>query len=153
MQLRNDIFFTHVEAMLAEGTDVKIRVKGYSMRPLLRDNRDVVTLTPTEKYVADKGPLKSGDVVLFIYRGKHILHRIARIDGQTITLAGDGNYRLTETCTEAQVLAVMTSITRRSGRTVDVASHRWRLQSRIWLALPPILRRIILRVLFALGIK
>ena len=34
MQLSNRLFFEQVEAMLAEGHEVQIRMKGHSMRPL-----------------------------------------------------------------------------------------------------------------------
>ena len=44
--LPNQLFFAEVEAMLAEGREVQIRMKGHSMRPLLRSERDQVVLTP-----------------------------------------------------------------------------------------------------------
>ena len=43
--LPNQLFFAEVEAMLAEGREVQIRMKGHSMRPLLRSERDQVVLT------------------------------------------------------------------------------------------------------------
>ena len=50
MLLTNRLFFEQVEAMLAEGHEVQIRMKGHSMRPLLRNDRDIAVLTPIEKY-------------------------------------------------------------------------------------------------------
>ena len=44
--LPNQLFFAEVEAMLSEGREVQIRMKGHSMRPLLRSERDQVVLTP-----------------------------------------------------------------------------------------------------------
>ena len=44
MQLSNRLFFEQVEAMLAEGHEVQIRMKGHSMRPLLRSERDIAVL-------------------------------------------------------------------------------------------------------------
>ena len=41
MLLTNRLFFEQVEAMLAEGHEVQIRMKGHSMRPLLRNERDI----------------------------------------------------------------------------------------------------------------
>ena len=72
--LPNQLFFAEVEAMLAEGREVQIRMKGHSMRPLLRSERDQVVLTPC----ADPARLQPGDVVLFRCCGRHILHRIVR---------------------------------------------------------------------------
>ena len=45
MLLTNRLFFEQVEAMLAEGHEVQIRMKGHSMRPLLRNERDIAVLT------------------------------------------------------------------------------------------------------------
>ena len=107
MQLTNRLFFEQVETMLAEGHDVQIRMKGHSMRPLLRNDRDIAVLTPIAQYacpgehggipgndggiqyrsgqspaVAEAGiaALQPGDVVLFRCEGRHILHRIVRIE-------------------------------------------------------------------------
>lgn len=107
MQLTNRLFFEQVETMLTEGHDVQIRMKGHSMRPLLRNDRDIAVLTPIAQYacpdeqggtpetdsgiqyrsgqspaVAETGiaALQPGDVVLFRCEGRHILHRIVRIE-------------------------------------------------------------------------
>lgn len=243
MQLSNRLFFEQVEAMLAEGHEVQIRMKGHSMRPLLRSERDIAVLTPVAAYAGASGPetaaqkenrpqpgsesgkgtpqsagenpplsgshaLQPGDVVLFRCEGRHILHRILRIETESrevpaqpahtttaasdagstsdpasahrenstqttsipatrenpgatspapprlrFTLAGDGNYRMTEHCAETDIAAVMTSVIRPSGRIVRTASRRWRRQSRCWLATPAGVRRFILRVLWRLGIR
>ena len=44
MLLPNELFFEQVEAVLAEGQLVQIRMKGHSMRPLLRNDRDRVVV-------------------------------------------------------------------------------------------------------------
>ena len=53
MQLSNRLFFEQVEAMLAEGHEVQIRMKGHSMRPLLRSERDIAVLTPIARYTGN----------------------------------------------------------------------------------------------------
>ncbi|WP_418383313.1 hypothetical protein [Alistipes finegoldii] len=117
MQLSNRLFFEQVEAMLAEGHEVQIRMKGHSMRPLLRSERDIAVLTPITRYTGnseaaaaarkhnrlarnetapdtaansdtDRLPsgsqaLQPGDVVLFRCEGRHILHRILRIEPES----------------------------------------------------------------------
>jgi hypothetical protein len=40
-----------------------------------------------------------------------------------------------------------------NGRTIPCSSRRWRLNSVLWLALPQLVRRVILGVLWRLGIK
>ena len=83
--LPNQLFFAEVEAMLAEGREVQIRMKGHSMRPLLRSERDQVVLTPC----TDPARLRPGDVVLFRCCGRHILHRIVRRDGDRLVPFGE----------------------------------------------------------------
>lgn len=280
MQLTNRLFFEQVEAMLAEGHEVQIRMKGHSMRPLLRNERDIAVLTPIAKYAllpgsgsdsepdlgsgrsagsasethaakgitptdnatdsntsdtrenpagdslcpADNpasdimpahsntgtpcqgshtargtrhpapptgiGALRPGDVVLFRCEGRHILHRIVRIEtgirceenppvcapaaGNTqspavstkyseatasgagtlrFTLAGDGNYRMTEHCLGKEIVAVMTAVILPSGHIVRTDSPRWKRRSRRWLALPQGVRRFVLRVMWRLGVR
>lgn len=147
--LPNQLFFAEVEAMLSEGREVQIRMKGHSMRPLLRSERDQVVLTPC----TDPARLRPGDVVLFRCCGRHILHRIVRRDGDRLTLAGDGNYRITEQCTTRDVAGIAVRIIRASGRVVGCDSPGWQLRSRLWLAIPPWLRRQVLRVLWHSGWK
>ena len=148
MLLPNQLFSEQVEAMLAEGREVQIRMKGHSMRPLLRSERDSVVLKP-----CNPARLQPGDVVLFRSHGRHILHRIVRRDGDRLTLAGDGNYKITEQCTTGDVAGIAVRAIRTSGRTVDFNSPGWRLRSRLWLSIPPWLRRQLLRVLWHIGYK
>lgn len=56
MLLSNRLFFEQVEQMLAEGHEVQIRMKGHSMRPLLRNERDIAVLTPIANYAGDSTP-------------------------------------------------------------------------------------------------
>ena len=148
MLLPNRLFFEQVEQVLTEGEDVRIRMKGHSMRPLLRQERDTVVLRR-----CDVRRLRPGDVVLFRYRGQHILHRILRRDGAHFLLAGAGNYRLREQCTSDDIVARMVCVVRPSGRIVDCASRRWRIQSRLWLAVPEWVRRQLLRIMWHLRIS
>ena len=139
LELRNDIFFAEVERMISEGQSVTIPVKGFSMRPMMRSEKDkVIVVRHTEK------DIKQGAVMLFRHNGHHIMHRIVKIEGQNITFAGDGNYRIREQATKDDIVAQVTAIIRPSGRTISLDSRRWKIYSTLWLALPKILRRFIL---------
>ena len=146
--LPNDIFFAEVERMIAEERQVVLRVRGNSMRPFIRSDRTRVQLSPCQPQ-----SLKKGDIVLFRFRGRHILHRIIRRDGERFLLAGDGNYRKTETCTVNDIVAVVVAVIRPDGRTVECTSLRWRAASKIWVSFPPLLRRIILGVMWRSGLR
>lgn len=148
MLLPNELFFKEVEAMIDDGLPVRIRMRGHSMRPLLREERDIVVLQR-----CDVSELKRGDIVLFRYRGQHILHRILHVEADRFVLVGDGNYRTRESCSPQEIVARAVQVIRPSGRTISCDSSRWRRQSRLWLGIPEWLRRQILRVLWHLGIR
>lgn len=136
MQLSNRLFFEQVEAMLAEGHEVQIRMKGHSMRPLLRSERDIAVLTPIARYTGnsetaaaarkqnrlarnetapdtaansdtDRLPsgsqaLQPGDVVLFRCEGRHILHRILRIEPESGEMPPQSANTTVETITKTR---------------------------------------------------
>lgn len=121
--IRNDEFFADVEHLLDDGLSIEMRVKGYSMRPFLRNERDKVHLS-----AIDTASLKRGMVVLFLYRNHHTLHRIRRIDGNRLLMKGDGNYRSAELVTRDAVAAYVKSV-ERSGREIKYGSLQWFLLS------------------------
>ena len=86
LTLPNAEFLPKVVELVNEGHSVTIKLKGFSMRPFLEDNRDKAVLVK---------PLcpKSGDAVLAeISKGYFVLHRIRSIDSEgNVVLLGDGN--------------------------------------------------------------
>lgn len=149
--ISNEIFFAQVEELLAEGQSVVIRVKGYSMRPFMRSDRTQVRIAPLTD--PERLNLHTGDVVLFRYHGRHIMHRIRQIEGDTITLAGDGNYRIWEKCRHQDVVGIISDVITLSGRHISCNSRHWRCISRLWVSLPQLARRAILGILWRLGFK
>ena len=76
-----------------EGTKIPVTLKlnGESMRPLIRKQRDSVTVIPVYR------KLKKGDIVLFKrFDSAYVVHRVNKIDGQSVTTVGDN-------CTEFDV--------------------------------------------------
>lgn len=141
MKLSNELFFAQVESLLSTGEEVEILVKGHSMTPLMLSGKDVAILRS-----ATDADIKVGAVVLFRYRGAHVLHRIEKIEGDRITFAGDGNYKIKEVATRQDIVAVMVAVKRSSGRRVECSEKSWRWQSRAWLMLPAFVRRVILGI-------
>lgn len=146
--LPNDIFFAEVERLISEGGSVVLTVNGYSMRPFIRSGRTRVVLSP-----CDTDSLRKGDVVLFRYRGGHVLHRIVKREGDRFILAGDGNYKIREQCTAADIVAAVVTIIGHNGREVPHDSLRWRWGSALWTSLHPFVRRCILALLWRMGIR
>jgi signal peptidase I len=124
--LSNDIFFAQVESEIAAGRSVRFKVKGHSMFPLLRNNKDEVTLSPL-----DRDPAVM-DIVLFRYRGKHILHRIISIEGDTYTIQGDGIYLSSEYCTREEIIGVVTHIHKNGKVTIGTTSKRAKFYIFCW---------------------
>ena len=142
MRLNNNIFFAEVEELLAEGKQVTILVRGNSMRPLLRDGRDKVVLRK-----ANDEDIKKGAVMLFRYRGSHVMHRVTKIEGDVVVFEGDGNYKLQEVATRKDIVAIVEAIVRPSGRLIECSSRRWRFLSFMWLSQARLERRVILGIM------
>ena len=137
----NEIFFSWVEAEINEGRSVRFRLKGYSMLPLLRNNMDEVVLSPCRG-----DSLAPMDTVLFKYKGRHLLHRIIRREGDRLLIQGDGSYINKEECSVNDVIGKVQAIIRPSGKTITVDDWQWRLPSCLWQH-AGLLRRPILRLL------
>lgn len=142
MQINNELFFAQIETLLSEGLKAEFMLRGNSMRPLLRNGRDTVIIAPT----TECDPT-IGETYLFRYRGRHMLHRLHRIEGEELVMRGDGNYRTEERCRVKDLAGRLVCVRRKSGREIDCSGRAWRLKSRLWCALPAELRRIILGVL------
>ena len=95
--LPNDLLLGEVSEMLSEGRTVIIPTKGRSMLPFIRGDRDSGKLRR-------KDDVSVGDVVLARLPGeRYVLHRVIRIDGEDVTLMGDGNIVGTESCRKEDV--------------------------------------------------
>ena len=140
-QIQNELFFCWVESEIAEGRSVRFRSKGVSMYPLIRGDKDDILLIP-----CDREELKAMDVVLFRYRGRHVMHRIVRREGDLLILKGDGSYTAMEECSVNDVIGIVNAVIKPSGKFVSVESRRWKLPSFIWSKMG-ILRNPILRII------
>ncbi len=129
------IMMEEIRALISEGRTVSLTVKGNSMNPFLVNLRDQITLGPWEE--AD---LKKGCVALVRdIRGNHLVHRIIKVDKNTVTLLGDGNIGFTETATFEDVIGIMYSVTRK-GRKYTTKNPIWRFYSWAWMLMKPVRR-------------
>ena len=104
----------NAEELLKTQDEVMTRTKGASMRPLLRQGRDIVVIK------SPQFPLKAGDVPLYRVEGKEelVLHRILKADKDgTYIIRGD-NLFLKEYVSESQIVGVMKAFYR-DGRYCD----------------------------------
>lgn len=136
-QMANAVLLPEVVRMVNEGHTVTLPLKGYSMRPFLEDGRDKAIL----KAVTE---LKNGDAVLAEIEPRHyVLHRIIGIDGDRVTLRGDGNFAV-ERCRLDNVKAIAIGFYRKNRQEPDYTDGRkWRIYSWLWMRLYPIRRYLL----------
>jgi hypothetical protein len=81
-----DLLMPMIREKLADGQNVTFTPSGVSMLPMLRPNRDTVTLSPLPE-----GRLKKYDLPLYRRdNGRYVLHRIVGV-GETYTCLGDNH--------------------------------------------------------------
>ena len=110
--------------LVDEGVSVTLPVNGNSMLPFIIGGKESVILQKPELP-------KVGDVVLAWADGyRYVVHRIIRINGDRVTLMGDGNLAGTEHCTLNE----------------HYLYNRWRKSAaKIWFRLRP-MRRYLLAI-------
>lgn len=124
----NDIFFENLLDELESSGHVLLNVKGCSMFPFFRNEKDAALLRP---FIPADG-LKSGDVALFRFHGKFILHRCIGKRASAYIFRGDGNCKGTEWANPGDVFAVVEKRIAPSGKEWSCSSFSWRLCSRLW---------------------
>ena len=124
-------------SLAREGVRVTFPVKGRSMLPFIIGGKEGVILRRP-------GVIDVGDVVLAWVDGcRYVVHRIIRIDGDRVTLMGDGNLVGTEHCRVDDVKARVTHVVDAKGRQHDLY-HTWRRRAaKVWFWLRPIRRYLL----------
>jgi len=129
----NGILLAEVGRLLSVGDDVILRAKGNSMLPFIHGDKDSVLL---RKYPS----VAVGDIILGEIAPSHyVLHRVIRMEGDVITLMGDGNLRGVETLSKDNVIGTVVEIIKPSGKRVKPNDGSF------WRKLKPF-RRIILGI-------
>jgi len=122
--------------LVREGVSVTLPVNGNSMLPFIIGGKESVILQKPEQLIV-------GDVVLAWADGyRYVVHRIIRIDGDRVTLMGDGNLVGTEHCRVDDVKARVTHVVDAKGRQHDFY-HTWRRAAKVWFWLRPIRRYLL----------
>ena len=127
-----------VGRLIREGKTVVLPVRGNSMRPFIQNGNDCVELHPLPPV------LRKGDVVLArTSKGYYVLHRVTAISPDLLTLEGDGNIGLRETCRPSDVLARAEWVIDAHKERHSLLDKRARIKWRMWYMLRP-LRRVLL---------
>ena len=122
--------------LVREDVNVTLPVKGRSMLPFIIGGKESVIL---HRPVL----IDVGDVVLAWVDGcRYVVHRIIRIDGDNVTLMGDGNLT-TEHCALDDIKAIATHVVDAKDKT-HYLYNRWRMYgAKVWYWLRPIRRYLL----------
>ncbi|MBR0134841.1 MAG: S24/S26 family peptidase [Clostridia bacterium] len=140
------------EEVLEKDGRLVYTTRGFSMRPMLRQNRDIVVIEPA------KERLKKYDVALYHRNGKYVLHRIIKVNESDYTARGDNNCFKECGIRDADVLGVLTEFVR-DGKKHSVSEPGYRLYARLRNASYPLrwlrfhTKKLIKRVLARFGIR
>ena len=136
--LYGDILIKEAITLLQEGRRVVLAVKGGSMHPFIIGGKDSVEL------VSPQAPLKVGDVVLAWVDGSHyVIHRIIGIEGNQMSLMGDGNIRGIERCSKDEVAAIAEYVISPKGKRRYLYTKGRMRFARMWRRLLPVRRWIL----------
>lgn len=130
--LPKDVLLDEVARLLSEGRDVTMVPKGVSMLPFIRGDEDSVVLRK-------KSVIRVGDIVLARFGGKYVMHRVVAVEGNSVTLMGDGNLQGVEQGDMSEVCGTVVEIVSPKGR------HRKPTKGKLWRRLLPI-RRYLLKI-------
>ncbi|MBE7032143.1 MAG: hypothetical protein E7401_04175 [Ruminococcaceae bacterium] len=138
--VRLEELFPIIEEKLKLGGSVTFRPHGVSMRPLIRQGKDSVTVG-----TLDKNP-KTGDVIF--YRrpdGQFVLHRIVGEDKNGYILCGDNQRILEHGVKQEWIIGILTAVSRKD-RILECSGKSYKLYLkavlpvwRIWVRLRGIL--------------
>ncbi len=138
MKIENDILIPELARLLSEGKEVRFTPSGVSMRPFIEGDKDSVILAPLNR-APQRGDILLAQVQTLCGRTTYVLHRLIRVEGEQLTLMGDGNLAGTETCLRADVIGIVTRIESPKGRRKPLT------RGFIWYILRPV-RKWLLKI-------
>ncbi len=122
---------SHIEELLERDGVIVYKTRGVSMRPMLKQNRDLVTVRKFE------GRLKKYDVPLYPRRtGGFVLHRIIGVKDDCYIIRGDNTF-VKEYVPFSEVIGVLTDF-KRKGKDHSVDSAGYKLYARFWNLIYPL---------------
>lgn len=111
---------------------VTTRLYGDSMRPLIRREKDEVTIRPLCR------KLKCGDIVLFRGGyGRYVVHRVWKLQEQQVQTLGDNCWEPDPWMTYDHVLGLAVCM-KRNGHVIRLDHAMARSVGRVWMALRPL---------------
>lgn len=138
VSVNDDLILAEAIRFVGEGVSVTFPVNGRSMLPFIVGGRESVIL---EKFES----LKIGDVVLaWVDGNRYVIHRIVKMDGENLTLMGDGNLIGVEHCCVADVRARAVAVVNAHGRKRSLDFGLRKAAAKLWMILKPVRKWLLL---------
>ena len=112
------------EELLARDGYLVYKTRGVSMKPMLRQNRDLVII----RIPACR--LQTYEVALYRRGRSYVLHRVIGVEKDHYLIRGDNTYSV-ETVPDEAVIGVLTSF-KRKGKTISTENRFYRFYVRFW---------------------
>ena len=110
--------FASLAVALKENGEASSLTRGCSMRPMLREHKDVVTMSQINR------KLKKGDVVVYPSKsGEFVLHRIVAIKKGEYIIRGDNNYFTEYGITDKDIVGILKCFFR-DGKYIDCETNK-----------------------------
>lgn len=123
---------TTFEKELERKGTITYTCKGVSMLPLLRQQRDLFTVSKRD------GRYKKYDVVLYRRKdGAYVLHRVIKVLEDSYVILGDNCLNKEYGIQDKDILGIMTSFVR-DGKEYSVENGAYRMYIKVWVALYPV---------------
>lgn len=136
-RLKDNKIIQEAVKLVEEGICVTLPVDGRSMLPFIIGGEDSVLLEKPQKS-------EIGDVVLaWVEQCRFVVHRIIAINGEEVTLMGDGNIRGVERCRLNDIKASVTYVVDKKGKRRNIKDRKHRCGSYIWRKLRPVRRYLL----------
>lgn len=117
-----------IKEKIEEGGMATFTPKGNSMLPMLRNNRDTVTLAKPSF------PLKKYELPLFVRKnGQYVLHRVVGTSQGKYVMRGDNQFVNEYGIEEEQIIGIVTSFTRK-GKKYSSDTFSYQIYCRVWVA-------------------
>lgn len=105
--------FENLAEVLKEKGEASSLTSGCSMRPMLRQHKDIVTMKLVDR------KLKKGDAVVYPSKsGEYVLHRIVAIKNGEYIIRGDNNYFTEYGITDKDIVGMLKCFYR-DGKFID----------------------------------
>jgi hypothetical protein len=136
-RLKDNKIIREAVKLVDEGICVTLPVEGRSMLPFIIGGEDSVVLEKPTK-------AEMGDVVLaWVEESRYVVHRIIAINGDEVTLMGDGNIRGVERCRRDDIKAMVSYVVDKKGKRRNIKDKRYRWGSYVWRRLRPVRRYLL----------